>query len=148
MYSLFLFLIRATSLLKYYTTLDYTIFIMILRMMIMNCFCGMVDWRKAFSLTSNRNLCQRSSSSRISDLPQAEFEPTQNPSSGFDEWSYVVAVTTTTRRHITVAPQRRMTDLISCYWSNNNLWFHVSTLRSFKTSISRLWREKSSYKAF
>ena len=46
-------------------------------LMMMNCFCGMVDRRKAFSLISNRYHCldQRSSSSRISDTPQAGFEP-------------------------------------------------------------------------
>ena len=36
---------------------------------LMNCFCGMVDRRKAFSLISSRDHCQRSSSSRISDTP-------------------------------------------------------------------------------
>ena len=34
--------------------------------MMMNCFCGMVDRRKAFSLISSRDHCQRSSPSRIS----------------------------------------------------------------------------------
>ena len=36
-------------------------------MMMMNCFCGMVDRRKAFSLISSRDHCQRSSPTRISD---------------------------------------------------------------------------------
>ena len=34
---------------------------------LMNCFCGMVDRRKAFSFISSRDHCQRSSPSRISD---------------------------------------------------------------------------------
>ena len=55
----------------------------ILMMMMMNCFCGMVDRRKAFSLISSRDHCQRSSPSRISDTPRAGFEPAQNLSSGF-----------------------------------------------------------------
>ena len=38
-------------------------------MMMMNCFCGMADRRKAFSLISSRDHCQRSSPSRISDTP-------------------------------------------------------------------------------
>ena len=38
-------------------------------MTMMNCFCGMVDRRKAFSLISSRDHCQRSSPSRISDTP-------------------------------------------------------------------------------
>ena len=39
------------------------------KLMMMHCFCGMVDWRKAFSLISNRDHCQRSSPSRISYTP-------------------------------------------------------------------------------
>ena len=38
----------------------------------------MVDRGKTFSLISNRNHCQRSSPSRISDTPRAGFEPAQN----------------------------------------------------------------------
>ena len=48
---------------------------------LMNCFCGMVDRRKAFSLISSQDHCQRSSPSRISDTPRAGFEPMQNLSS-------------------------------------------------------------------
>ena len=54
-------------------------------MMMMNCYCGMVDRRKAFSLISSRDHCQRSSPSRISDTPRAGFKPAQNLSSGFVE---------------------------------------------------------------
>ena len=68
-------------------------------MMMMNCFCGMVDWRKAFSLIFSRDHCQRSSPSRISDTPRAGFEPAQNLSSGLVEWSCVAVITTTPRRH-------------------------------------------------
>ena len=60
-------------------------------MMMMNCFCGMVDQQKAFGLISSRDHCQRSSPSRISD--------TQNLSSGLVEWSCAVVITTTPRRH-------------------------------------------------
>ena len=67
----------------------------------MNCFCGMVDRRKALSLISSRDHCQRSSSSRISDTPRAGFEPVQNQSSGFVEWSCAVVITITPRRHTT-----------------------------------------------
>ena len=58
----------------------------------MNCFCGMVDRRKAFGLISSRDHCQRSSPSRISDTPWAGFEPVQNLSSGFVEWSCAVVM--------------------------------------------------------
>ena len=39
--------------------------------LMMNCFCGMVDRRKAFSLIFSRDHCQRSPPSRISDTPRA-----------------------------------------------------------------------------
>ena len=64
---------------------------------LMNCFCGMVDRRKAFSLISSRDHCQRSSPSRISDTG---FELAQNLSSGLVEWSCAVVITTTPRRLI------------------------------------------------
>ena len=54
-------------------------------MMMMNCFCGMVDRRKTFSLISSVEHCQRSSPSRISDTPRTIFEPAQNLSLGFVE---------------------------------------------------------------
>ena len=57
----------------------------ILMMMMVNCFCGMVDRQKVFSLISNWDHCQRSSPSRISDTLRAGFEPAQNLSSGFDK---------------------------------------------------------------
>ena len=58
---------------------------MMMMMMMMNCFCGMVDRRKAFSLISSRDHCQRSSPLRISDTPRAGFEPAQSLSSCFVE---------------------------------------------------------------
>ena len=70
-----------------------------LMMMTMNCFCGMVDLRKVFSLISSRDHCQRSSPSWISDTPRAGFEPVQKLSSGLVEWSCAVVISTTPRRH-------------------------------------------------
>ena len=57
---------------------------MVIMMMVkmMNCFCGMVDRRKAFSFISSRDHCPRSSSSRTSDTPRGsistrfDFRPT------------------------------------------------------------------------
>ena len=60
----------------------------------MNCFCGMTDRRKAFSLISSRGQCQRSSPLRISDALRAGFELAQNLSSGFVEWSCAAGITT------------------------------------------------------
>ena len=59
--------------------------LMMMIKMTMNCFCGMVDRRKAFSLISSGDHCQRSSTSRISDTPRAGFEPAQNLSSDLVE---------------------------------------------------------------
>ena len=68
------------------------------RINLMNFFCGMVDWRKAFSLTFSRDHSQRFSTSWISDTPRAGFEPAPNLSSGSVKWSFSV-VTTTSPRH-------------------------------------------------
>ena len=64
-------------------------------MMIMDCFSGMADQGKAFTLISSRNNCQRFSPSQISDMPRAGFESAQNLSSSFDEQSCAVGITTT-----------------------------------------------------
>ena len=53
--------------------------------MMMNCFCGMVDREKRFSLISSRDHCQKSPPSRISDTLRAGFEPAQNLSLAFVE---------------------------------------------------------------
>ena len=68
-------------------------------MMMMNCFCGVVDQQKAFHLISSHDHCQRSSPSWISDTLQAGFEPAQNLSSGLVEWSCAVVIATTQRPH-------------------------------------------------
>ena len=58
---------------------------MMMMLMRINFFCGMVDQRKTFSLISSWDHCQRSSPSRISNMPQAGFEPVQSLSSGLAE---------------------------------------------------------------
>ena len=47
----------------------------LMMMMMMNCFIGMVDKRKAVSLKSSREHCQRISLSQISDTLRVGFEP-------------------------------------------------------------------------
>ena len=64
-------------------------------MMMLNCFCGIADQRKALSLISSRDHCQRSSPWWISDMPRAWFEPVQNLSADCVEWSCTVVITTT-----------------------------------------------------
>ena len=54
-------------------------------MMIMNCFCGVVDRRKTIRLISIRDHCQRSSPSPVSETPRAGFETAHNLSSGLVE---------------------------------------------------------------
>ena len=80
-----------------------------LMMMMMNCFCRMVDRRKAFSLISSRVHCQRSLLLRISDTPQAGFELAQNLSSGLVEWSCAIVITS--------PPQRKWLPISSCIFS-------------------------------
>ena len=72
---------------------QWNLVMMMMMMMMMNCICGMVDRRKAFSLISSRDHCQRSSPSRISNTPRAGFEPAENLSLGFIEWSCSVVIT-------------------------------------------------------
>ena len=62
---------------------------MMTMMMMMNFFCGMVDWQQAFSLISSRAHCLRSSPSRISDTPRAGFESAQNLSSGLVQYLFI-----------------------------------------------------------
>ena len=81
--------------------------LMMMKMMIMNCFCDMVDLQKALSLIFSRDYCQRSSPSRISDKPGVAFEPVQNvQSSGFVEWSWAVVITATPRCHSAILWQK------------------------------------------
>ena len=115
---------------------------MMMMMMMMNCFCGMVDWRKAISLISSRDHCQRSSPSRISDTPRAGFLTITNlrhaasrvwicvePEFRLEvenevlssEWSCAVVITTTPRRHITTTPRWHVKE--------DTTWRHVDTRR-------------------
>ena len=55
-----------------YIYIYYMLFIYIFELM--NCFCGMVDRRKSFSLISSRVHCERSSPSRISDTSPAGLD--------------------------------------------------------------------------
>ena len=87
---------KITSMISFLVT---KINLKMMMMMMMNCFCGMVDRRKAFSLISSRNHCQISSPPRISDTRRAGIEPAQNLSSGLVESSCAVVITTTPRCH-------------------------------------------------
>ena len=61
---------------------------------------------------SSRDYCQRSSPSRISDTQWAGFEPAQNLSSDFVEWSFAVVITTTLWHHIvSFCPKLKMHEL-------------------------------------
>ena len=53
------------------------VIMMMIIVMMMNCFCGMLDRGKTFSFISSWDHCQRSSLSRISDTPPAGFNPNQ-----------------------------------------------------------------------
>ena len=63
----------------------------------LNCFCGMVDQQKTFSLISNRYHYQRISPSGRSAVPRAGFEPAQNLSLGFVQENCDIHFTTTPR---------------------------------------------------
>ena len=62
-------------------------------MMMMHCFCSMVDRRKTLSLISSRDHCQRLSPWRISNRPRAGFKSVQNLGPDLVEWSWAVVTT-------------------------------------------------------
>ena len=61
----------------------------------MNCFCGLVDQRKALTLISSWNNCGGVSLSQTSDMPQAGFESLPTLSSDFVKWDCAVVITNT-----------------------------------------------------
>ena len=63
--------------------------VMMVMMIMMNCFCGMVDCQKEYSWDH----CQKFSPLRISSTLLAGFEPAQNMSLGFVESSCAVVIT-------------------------------------------------------
>ena len=60
-------------------------------------FFRMIGRRKALSLVSSRDYCQRFSPSQIPDTPRAGSEPVENLSSGFVQGSCTLLITTTPR---------------------------------------------------
>ena len=102
-------------------------------MMMMNCFCGMVDRRKVISLISSRDHCQRYSPSRISDTPRAGFQPAQDLSSGLVEWSCAVFITTAPWHHFIWESNFDMRLCFEMhYWGSNSeehLCFEMHFLR-------------------
>ena len=78
-------------------------------LLIMNCFCRMVDQQNSLSFISNRDHRQRFSSSQTSDMPWAEFEPAWNPSSDFVQKTCAVVIIT-----------RQLNVLQSFYCSRNH----------------------------
>ena len=67
-------------------------------LMMMNCFCRMVNWRKTFSFRFNVDHCQRFSPSQISDTLWAGFESAHNLSLDFVQQSCAIVLTTTKQR--------------------------------------------------
>ena len=76
---------------------NYKNFHVMLMMMVENCFCVIVDWRKVFSLISCRDHCQRCSPVQISHTLPVGFEPAPNLTLGLVEWSCAVVATNTPR---------------------------------------------------
>ena len=56
----------------------FTFYVMMMMIMMMNCLCGMVDRRKAFSVISSQEIVNLRHA-------MAEFEPAHNLSSGLAE---------------------------------------------------------------
>ena len=96
---------RSTKRLKHTGNLFGRNLMMMMMMMMMNCFLWYGWPTKGVSLISSRGHCQRSSPARISDMPQAGFEPVQSLRSDSLEWSCAVVITTTPWHHNTGTAQ-------------------------------------------
>ena len=83
----------------------------------------MVDRRKAFSLISSQDHCQRPSPPRISGTLKAWFEHAQSLSSGWVEWSCAVMITTKPWGHITTTPLD-LDELLELIVEQSNLYTH------------------------
>ena len=94
-------------------------------MMMMNCFCGMVDRQKAFNFISSLDHCQRSSPSRIPVTPRAGFKPAENLSSGLVERRCAAVITTTPWKVLVKTSTRELF-----------VKFFSTTLQRFKTCYS------------
>ena len=119
------------SLLERYTIKSASL-LLLMMMMMMNCFCGMVDQRKVFSLISSRDHCHRSSPLQISDMPRAGFEPAQNLSSGSVEWSCAVVITTKPWRH---TPLKTLKACVHYFLSNFYLSPNDSPSKFMKNAL-------------
>ena len=102
----------------------------VMMMIMINWFCGMVDRRKTYSLISKKDHCQRSSPLRISDMPRAGFEPAQNLSSSFLEWSCTVLITTTPWRNIVTCNVNTAPDVAHSVTCNLNVLAMYVQVRS------------------
>ena len=86
---------------------DLTTALMII--IIINCFCGMVDQQEVVSLISRLGHCQKFSPLWISGMPGAGFEPVQNLSSKFNHFQ------------IGRSGADCCTETFSCRWDHYNL---------------------------
>ena len=87
--------------------------------------------------------CQRSLPSRISDTPQAGFEPAQNLSSGLVEWSCAVVIIKTVSLSSYLVP--RLIKICRIQWwcsvlliSSGNTLFWVNLVQKLKV-VSLSW---------
>ena len=103
---------------------------MSMMMMMVNCFSGMVDRRKAFNLISSRDHCQRSSPLRISDTPRTGFEPAQNLSSGLCLW---MKMCSSDNHYKTALPNLFLTSYLMCIWILKKYRYSSSTKDLFWT---------------
>ena len=107
----------------------------------MNCFCSIVDQWKMSSLISSRDYYQRSSLLQISDMLWAGFEPAQNLSSGFVEWSRSVVITTTRWcRWVLCSGSKRKAILGKKIWNNTlkQIWRTYNNLKPLWIIRSKL----------
>ena len=101
----------------------------------MNCFCGMDNRRKTFSLISSRNHCQRSSLLWIYGMPWVGFEPEQSLSSGLVKWSRAVVI----QRYCSIS----VIKVFVLTFDSFDSWIFDADLTYFDcAAIKYLWQKK------
>ena len=76
-------------------------------MIMMNYFCGMVDWRKTLALFPAKTVVSGSHNCKSFEMSRTGFEPAQDLGSHFVKWSCTVVTATTPGRHLVTVKQSR-----------------------------------------
>ena len=113
--------------------------------MVRNCFFGMVDNQRVFSIVSSWNYCQKILPSPTSSMPWAGFKHAQNLISDFAEWCSAVVITTTPQHHIGISVAKRNMILVSKYEKRDSLFITIILVQSWWSKANTTSRSVLSF---